>query len=185
MVLPAYASERYDTVQIALHWLTALLVVAAICLIWIDGYLPRGDLKTTLFFLHRSCGVTVLALTVLRLAWRLGHQAPPPPASLPLWQQSAARISHWLLYAILLVMPVTGFVSSAAQGHAVSVFFLFDLPLLPEDKPLAKLAGSIHVTLQWLVYALIVLHAVAALRHHFVLRDNVLRRMLRSRRISA
>jgi len=170
--------EQYDSVQIALHWLIALLIFAAILLIWIVGELPKGDLRTTLFFLHRSCGVTVLVLAVLRLAWRLVRGAPPPPADLPSWQRGAAVATHWLLYALIFVMPVTGFISSAAQGHAVSFFFLFDLPLLPEDKSLAKTAEAIHVTLQWVVYALILVHTGAALRHHFALRDDVLRRML-------
>ena len=170
--------DRYDSVQITLHWLTAALVIAAVVLIWVVELLPRGDLRTTIFFLHRSCGVTVLALAVIRLSWRLIHGAPPVPADLPEWQRIAAVATHWLLYGLIFVMPVTGFVSSAAQGHAVSFFFLFDLPLLPENKDLAKAAGAVHVTLQWAVYALILLHSAAALRHHIVLRDNVLRRML-------
>jgi cytochrome b561 len=178
MLPTARTSERYDTVQIALHWLTAALIIAAVCLIWTVHSLPRGDLSTTLFFLHRSCGITVLALTALRLLWRASHAVPPAPADVPAWQQRAGTITHWLLYALLLVMPVTGFIDGAANGHAVSFFFLFDLPLLPQNKPLADLAGAIHGTLQWAVYGLILLHTGAALRHHFILRDGVLRRIL-------
>jgi cytochrome b561 len=173
--------QRYDSIQIGLHWLTAALVAAAILLIWAVHQTPRGPLHTTLFFLHRSCGVTIFALTLLRLVWRASHQVPPPPASVPVWQQRAGTFAHWLLYTLLLVMPVTGFIDSAANGHAVSFFYLFNLPLLPENKPLAELSGDIHETLQWVVYALIVLHAAAALRHHFVLGDGVLRRMLPQR----
>lgn len=175
---PARQTEHYDAVQITLHWLIAALIVAAIGLIWTVQSLPKGDLQTTLFFLHRSCGVTILALAVLRLAWRLSHSVPPPPATLPAWQQRAATATHWLLYALLFVMPVTGYLSSALLGHPVTVFFLFDLPALGENKPYADIAGAIHATLQWAVYGLVALHAIAALRHHFVLRDSVLRRML-------
>jgi cytochrome b561 len=181
----ARPAERYDSVQIALHWLTAAFIVAAIGLIWTVNSLPKGDLRTTLFFLHRSCGVTILTLTVLRLAWRLGHHVPPPPAALPVWQQLAAVATHWLLYGLLLVMPVTGYLSSALRGHSVSVFFLFDLPALGDDTPFAEAAGAIHETLQWAVYGLILLHAAAALRHHLVLRDSVLRRMLPAGRAPA
>jgi cytochrome b561 len=181
MVPPGRRDERYDSIQIGLHWLTAALVIAAICLIWAVMLTPRGDLHTTLFFLHRSCGVSVFALTALRLGWRLIHGAPPPPASVPVWQQRAGSATHWLLYTLLIVMPITGFVDSAASGHAVSFFFLFDLPLLPENKPLADLFGDVHATLQWVVYGVIVLHTAAALRHHFVIGDGVLRRMLPGR----
>ncbi len=174
---------RYDSVQITLHWLTAAFFIAAVVLIWIVGELPRGDLRTTLFFIHRSCGVTVLGLAVIRLAWRLLRGAPPMPAELPEWQRIAAVATHWVLYALIFVMPVTGFISSAAGGHTVSFFFLFDLPQLPENKEFAKGAEAVHVTLQWLIYAVVLLHTIAALRHHFVLRDNVLRRMLLASRV--
>ena len=180
MVPPAHNSERYDPVLIGLHWLTVAFIVAAVCLIWTTGSLPKGALKTDLFFLHRSCGLAVFALTVFRLAWRSTHAVPPPPDSVAAWQQTVGRLTHWLLYALMLVMPVTGFVSSAALGHPVSVFFLFDLPPLPVNKPLAQLCGGTHETLQWALYVLVSVHAVAALGHHFVLGDGVLRRMLPS-----
>ncbi|MGB8841746.1 MAG: cytochrome b [Aliidongia sp.] len=171
-------AERYDAVQITLHWLTAGFVAAAICLIWAVHLTPRGPVHTALFFLHRSCGVTILGITIVRLFWRVGHGAPPPPDSIPVWQQQAATATHWLLYALLLIMPVTGFLDSASSGHAVSVFYLFDLPMLPENKQLADWAEAIHSTLQWVVYGSIVLHSGAALHHHFIVRDGVLRRML-------
>jgi len=181
MVPPARRNERYDSVQIGLHWLTAALVIAAICLIWGVKLTPRGDLHTNLLLLHRSCGVTVFVLAALRLVWRSTHAIPHPPTSVPAWQQLAGSATHWLLYALLIAMPITGFVNSAANGHVVSFFFLFDLPLLPENKPLAHLFGEVHETLQWVVYGVIVLHTAAALRHHFVIGDGVLRRMLPQR----
>jgi len=181
MALHARRNGRYDSVQIGLHWLTAALVIAAICLIWTVQLVPRGELRTTLLFLHRSCGVTIFVLAALRLSWRASHAVPPPPTGVPVWQQQAGSAVHWLLYALLIVMPVTGFIDAAANGHAVSYFFLFDLPLLPENKPLAHLAGTIHETLQWVVYGGIVLHTAAALRHHFIIGDSVLRRMLPQR----
>jgi cytochrome b561 len=171
-------SDRYDSVQIGLHWLISILIAIAIIDIWICNSLERGPLRTTLFFVHRSFGTTVFALSIVRLGWRLTHVVPPPPASIPSWQQRAGSATHWLLYALLFVMPITGYLSSALLGHTVSYFYLFDLPALAEDKPTAKLFGAIHETLQWAVYALIVLHAAAAFRHQFILGDGLLRRML-------
>jgi len=174
-------TDRYDPVQIGFHWLTAGLVVAGILLIWATSLTPRGPLHTNLFFLHRSFGLTIFVVTILRLIWRATHAAPPPPVTMPAWQSRAATAAHRLLYALLIIMPITGFIDGAAGGHPVSFFFLFDLPLLPQNKPLADLAGAIHGTLQWAVYGLVGLHAAAALRHHFVIGDGVLRRMLPQR----
>lgn len=173
-----YDGHRYDLVQIFLHWAISLLLVAAIVDIWIANSLERGELRTTLFFLHRSFGTTIFALTLVRLGWRLTHAVPPPPASVPVWQQQAGAATHWLLYALVLVMPITGYLSSALLGHPVTYFFLFDLPALPEMKPAAKSLGRIHELLQWAVYAIVALHAAAAFRHHFVLGDGLIRRML-------
>ena len=171
------AAQGYDHVQIALHWLTAALVVLAIGFIWAAG-LAKGPLHDTLFFIHRSFGMTIFVVTAFRLAWRATHPVPPPPDTIPPWQRFAATATHWLLYALLIGMPITGFVSSAARGHAVTWFFLLDVPRLPQNKPLAELAETIHATFQWVVYGFVTLHAGAALRHHFVIRDGVLRRML-------
>ena len=171
------AGQGYDGVQIALHWLIAALVVLAIGFIWSAG-LADGPLHNTLFFIHRSFGMTIFVVTAFRLTWRTTHAAPPPPDTIPAWQRFAATATHWLLYALLVIMPITGFTASASRGHPVTWFFLFDVPALPENKPLAQLAETIHVTLQWAIYGLVTLHAGAALRHHFVIKDGVLRRML-------
>lgn len=177
LVTESRAGQGYDRVQIALHWLTAALVVLAIGFIWAADLAER-ELHNTLFFIHRSFGMTIFVVTAVRLAWRATHPAPAPPDTIPAWQRVAATATHWLLYALLIVMPITGFIASAARGHAVTWFFLFDVPALPQNKPLAELAHTIHVTLQWAIYGLVTLHAGAALRHHLVIKDGVLRRML-------
>jgi cytochrome b561 len=173
--------ERYDASLIGLHWLTAGLVISAICLIWSVHLTPRGPLHTTLLVFHRSCGVATFAATILRLALRAARPVPPAHDGVPAWQKRAATFSHWLLYALLLTMPVTGFVDSASSGHAVQVFYLFTLPLLPENRALADFSGDIHSTLEWVVYGIIALHSAAALYHHFYLGDNTLTRMLPQR----
>jgi cytochrome b561 len=95
------------------------------------------------------------------------------------WQRWLAAGTHWLLYGLILAMPIAGYLSTTATGHAVSFFYLFDLPrLIAPDPALARLAGRTHRSLQWAIYLLVSLHGAAALAHHFVLKDNVLRRML-------
>lgn len=170
---------RYGSVAITFHWITAMLIVLAVLFIWGVMLTPKGPLHTNLLVIHRSLGTTILAVAVARLAWRLTHRAPPSPASIPAWQQWAANATHWLLYALLFVMPLSGYTSSAADQHVVSFFYLFDLPqLVPTNHALADAADVVHGTLQWVVYLLISMHAGAALHHHFIVKDNVLRRML-------
>lgn len=165
--------ERYDAAAIFFHWASVALVLAAILFGWAVRLTP------TLLTIHRSLGISALAMTVLRLVWRATHPAPPLPGSLRRWQQWLAAGTHWLLYGLLFAMPVTGYVATTAGNHPASFFYLFALPhLIAPDPVLAGLAYRTHVTLQWALYALVGLHAAAALGHHFVIKDNVLRRIL-------
>jgi cytochrome b561 len=173
-------SERcYGSTAIFFHWLTAGLIALTLPVIWTVFALPDGPLKDRLLVVHRSLGVIILFVVVLRLLWRAFHPAPPLPDELPAWERRAARISHWLIYALLIAMPVTGYVSSAAIGHPISFFGVIELPqLVPTDRPLFLLTDKIHLRLQWALYGLLLLHVGAALRHHFRLRNDVLRGML-------
>jgi cytochrome b561 len=171
--------ERYGPVAIALHWATAALILAAILFAWIVLLTPKGALHDNLLTIHRSFGVSVFTVAALRILWRVTHRAPRPPRSLPRWQRWTAAGTHWLLYGLLFAMPIAGYVFMNATDKAVSFFYLFDLPrLVAPDPALAKLAGRTHESLQWAIYFFVGLHAAAALRHHFVIKDNVLRRML-------
>ncbi len=176
----AEPERRYNPTAQALHWITALLMFIVVPLAWVMVALPDdapwGD---TLFTLHKSVGLTILAIVAFRLAWRATHPAPPEPSSLAQWERAAARLSHWLLYLILVGMPVSGYVMSAANGHVGTLFGLFPLPDLPKSKPVSHAAHWVHVaTGQWAVYALIVLHLTATVWHVVVRRDAVLGRML-------
>ena len=163
----------------AFHWLTVALLLLIIPMGLIMGGLPRGTLQNTLFITHESLGLTVLALTLARLLWRLGHPPPPPSRYLSELQHLASGSVHMLLYAILIVMPVTGYLFVTLSGIDLSYFGIVHVPALAEpDKPLGKTFGAVHITLQWAIYALAAMHIGAALHHYFVRHNDVLARML-------
>ncbi len=166
---------RYNAVSQALHWLTAVLVIALLAIgFFIDSF---GQHRGTAIALHQSLGITVLGVVMLRLLWRVRHKAPP--LLLPAAQRLVASMSHTTLYVLLLVMPLLGWGMGAAFGKSVQWFNLVPLPTFATpNRALGVLCKHWHATLAWALLALIVLHTLAALYHHFICRDNVLRRML-------
>jgi cytochrome b561 len=144
--------------------------------------LPNSLTKFEIYALHKSFGITVLALTMVRLLWRLFAGAPAPPPGMPNWQRLAAGLSHGALYLLLLLMPLSGWLYHSASGavpRQLEWFKLFPLPSLSErDSDVAEFAISMH---EWLFIALAVIvtvHALAALKHHYLDRDRTLARML-------
>jgi cytochrome b561 len=129
---------------------------------------------------HKAIGITVLALTVLRVAWRLVHRPPPLPAFTPAWERGVAHATHWTLYVLLLVMPLSGWamVSGPEGRRPLTWLGVADLPYLPVSGATAGAGHEAHELLGWLMLALVVLHVAAALRHHLILRDSILLRML-------
>ena len=178
----AAALPRYTRTAQALHWLTALLVAAVLPLAWIAVNLAKEDpAKPVVFQFHKSVGLTILALMVLRLVWRALH--PPPPDDVePAGLALIGRINHWLLYAVFLLMPVSGFLLSAYNGSTTQFFYLFPIPGFAKDKALHEAFEAVHVAGQFAVYALLGLHVAAALWHAAIRRDAVLARMLPARR---
>jgi cytochrome b561 len=177
---------RYDGVAIALHWLTALAILGLICMGLIMTDLPRGSaLQFTLFQLHKSVGVTVLGLTLLRLLWRLAHRPPPLPEEMPAWEKLAAHAGHIGLYLLLFGMPLSGWalVSASPLNIPTVLYGVIPWPHLPilstlaNKKPVAEVFEGLHSAAAWILIALVLVHAGAALRHHFLLKDDVLRRM--------
>jgi len=170
----------WGTVSMLLHWLVVLLVLVAATLGLVMDEMPNSMTKLRVFALHKSLGITVLALMLLRLAWRLlGGR----PAALPMarWQAFSASVTHWLLYAVLLAMPLSGWLYNSASNFPLQWFGLFNLPALVErDRDIREWAHDAHETLFWVIVALVALHAAAALWHHLVLRDATLERMLPS-----
>ena len=162
-----------------MHWLTALLLVAGATLGLSMVELPLSRQKLQWYAWHKWIGITIFLLTCARLAWRMGHPAPGQPESIPGWQRSAAWIAHAALYALLLLIPLSGWLDSSAAGVQVVYLGLFPLPdLVAKDKALADVLRATHVALNFTLLCLVCVHSAAALWHHFVDRDGVLKRML-------
>lgn len=170
---------RYGIVAQALHWLIAALIVTMFGLGWYMSGLPLGQRKFDLYQLHKSLGITILMLAVVRLLWRLINPAPPLPAHLQPWERTAAHVNHALLYAMLFVQPMIGFLQSNAANFPVVWWGVIRLPaVLGTDEALAEALVEVHEWGSRVILVLVLLHVGAALRHHFILKDDVLRRML-------
>jgi cytochrome b561 len=174
-------TDRYTRTAIALHWTVTALVITALGMGWIMTDMARTPLRLEVFDWHKWIGVTVLTLFFVRALWRLTH---PAPAMLPMpaWQRQTARLVHGLLYLMLLVQPITGWIYSNASGRPIVYLGLIPLPnLVDKDKALAHLFREIHSDGGVVLATLVGLHVLAALKHHFIDRDDTLRRMLRWR----
>jgi cytochrome b561 len=180
----AAPAESYDRIAKAVHWTTLLFIAGVYAAVWASHAAGSKEQSALLVQLHRSIGVTIFALTLFRLAWRWTARIPPLPAELPLLQKVAARATEYVLYLLLLLQPALGLLNTNARGRRVDFYGLGELPpVVGPDKILAKQAMVAHELVAYLLVAFVVLHALAALFHHFVRRDNVLNAMLPGRRL--
>jgi len=165
-----------------LHWTVAVLVLAQIGLGWVAKSWHLSPTKLDLFVWHKSIGLLILLLMAVRVGWRSINVTPSMPAGMATLEKRAARASHALLYILLLVMPVTGWIINSAANIPFRIFWLIPLPaIVPPDKPFADAMAGVHLALFVVLAALLAVHTGAALRHHFVKRNNVLTRMLPGR----
>ena len=183
------ALERYNAVAMSLHWLIAALLIANIGLAWYFNTLT-GLPKIPPTQLHKSIGITVLLLSLIRLGWRLANPPPALPTAVQGWERWAARATYALFYVVMIGLPLSGWAMvSASKFIHVYPITLFGVIQWPAIGPLTTLAdprmrqahhlfGLAHGLLGKLAYALIVLHVLAALRHQFIKRDEILARML-------
>ena len=172
-------NARYTPAAIALHWIVAALILANLALGLYTVGLPLSPQKLRYFSFHKWIGVTVFILAAARLSWRLGHPVPELPEAMPLWERRAAHATHVLLYFLFFAAPLTGWLFSSASGFQTVYLGMIPLPdLLSKDKALADALRLAHKSINFTMAALIVLHTAAALKHHFVDKDDVLRRML-------
>jgi cytochrome b561 len=161
------------------HWLIAALIFVQIALGLAAVNWPLSPTKLNLFFWHKSIGVTILLLVALRLLWRFANSTPALPADMPNWEKHAARASHFLLYVSMIGLPVSGWVLSSASGVPFQIFWTVPLPaIVAVDNETAELAKQMHHAFVFLLVPLLITHIGAALRHHYVKHDDVLRRML-------
>jgi cytochrome b561 len=174
------APDQYGIVAQGFHWLTVVLVIAAWLLGTFDDVLPRGPAHAAGLFVHISAGIAIVALLVARFAWRLGDP-PPPAAKTPfgVWGDRASQVVHYTLYVLLAAVAVAGVLVQFARGNALPLFGLFEIASpWTADRSLARSMKEVHEVLANALVILAVLHAAAALAHHWLLRDRTLVRML-------
>jgi cytochrome b561 len=173
--------RNYTRTAVTLHWAIAGFIACAFTLGLVVSDLPFSPQKLKWEAYHKWLGVTVLALVLLRALWRLSHRPPQPPP-MPAWQQFGAKLTHGLMYTLMFVIPFSGWLFSSATGYKVVYLGLVPLPdLVHKNKLLAEALGDVHESLAWLMFYMLLLHVAAALKHHFLDRDDTLRRMLRWR----
>ena len=177
----------YNRVAKILHWLIAAAIIGMLILGWVmaDDDMPNGLAKFAMFQWHKSIGITILALSLFRLVWRLINPPPSLPQDLPKWQRISAQIAYIGFYFLMLAMPFSGWALNSATPYKITLYGLIPLPNLPiipslpdEAKHAWKgIFAESHETMAYILAALIFLHIGAALKHHFIRRDDMLLRM--------
>jgi cytochrome b561 len=171
--------DRFGLVARTFHWLIFLLLIGSFTIAWSMVDLPLGIQKLKFYSWHKWVGATVFLVVLLRLAWRLVNHVPAAPPGTPGWQRLGAGVSHFLLYAILIVMPLTGWIMSSMKNLPLVYLGLIEIPSpFGVNQKWAGILAEVHETLALILLVLVGIHVLAALYHHFVRRDDVLRRML-------
>jgi cytochrome b561 len=177
------STTRYTSTAIALHWILGCSIAAVFCVGLYMADLPFSPQKLRLLNWHKWAGVSILMLSVVRLLWRLTHRPPALPKdvtqAMPAWQHTAHSLTHSGLYMLFFTVPMIGWAYSSAAGFPIVLFGQIPLPdFVSPDKALAALIRPWHQISAWTLAALVVLHVAGALKHQFIDRDSLLRRML-------
>jgi cytochrome b561 len=180
MTTTAATNGGYSRVAIGLHWIIALMIFASfgvgLYMTDIPGFTPT---KLKLYSWHKWAGVSIFVIAALRVLWRLTHDAPPVTSSTPEWQRKSAHMAHVLLYILIIVIPITGYLLTSAAGIPVVYLGLWQLPsLLGENEALKALFTTVHAWLNYLMAAIVAIHAAAAIKHQYIDRDGTLARMI-------
>jgi cytochrome b561 len=176
-------SANYHPISKTLHWTMSVLIIGLLALGLYMHELPLSPQKLQLYSWHKWFGVTVFMLVWLRLAWRIAHPAPPPPAALSPILQTIARATHGVLYGLMVLIPLSGWLMSSAKGFQTVWFGVLPIPdLVSRNKDLGELLQEVHEGLNAALMLTLSGHVVAALWHHFVLKDDTLRRMTTGKR---
>lgn len=175
------SAQRYSRGAIVLHWLIAMLIMLNFAAAWIAEDMPKAE-KMQMMGNHKAIGISILVLTVVRIVWRLMHKAPPMVDTLKAWEAALAKVTHGVLYLLMLAIPFSGWAMSSAysKGEPVPFFGLFGVPALPvgTDKPTIGMFHEIHEITANLMILLFVIHVAAALKHHLIDKDRTMRRMV-------
>ncbi len=172
-------SAHYTKTAKGLHWLMAVLFFGMLGLGFYMQGLPLSPDKLKLYSWHKWIGVTVFLLALFRIAWRVTHQPPALPSSMPRLMQIAAHAGHHMLYMLMFLIPLSGWLMSSAKGFQTVWFGILPIPdLLEKNKLLGDLLQTVHVSLNYLFIAVLIGHIGAALKHHFIDKDDILTRML-------
>ena len=173
------SADAYGALAKFLHWSIVLLIIAQYLIIEAADEMPKGPAKFAQIDLHKSVGMTVLILAVIRIVWRVANRGAPTPVPMPRGQQIAAAAGHGLLYLLILALPITGWAMSSAANYPVTLFGWFQFPaIVGTNHDLHETLEEVHEFVFNTVFVVATLHAVAALYHHFVMKDSSLRRML-------
>ena len=180
------SSPYYTRTAQMLHWIMAIIFIAA----WLIGFYSGnflsydvdGSFKGQVISLHKNIATTIIFLVVIRLFWRYTHPAPQLPDSMSATMKVLAHLGHLALYLMLLALPIPGWLFSWSAGHPAPVLYLFEIPRLVQDNPeLLAIVKPVHIYLSWFAGFLVIGHLVAALKHHFIDKDNVLKSMTRQK----
>ena len=172
-------TDHYPATSKLLHWLVAICVLTTAPVAITMTRLSEGLTRDTLYNFHKSLGLLILVLMILRLINRLAVGAPIPEPGIERWQKTVSSAVHTSFYVLLVAMPIVGYIANSAYGAPTPFFGLFDLPpIVDKNETLSTPLFTIHRLVGWLVIILVLIHVSAALYHHFVRRDNVLQRML-------
>lgn len=172
--------ESYSGLMKLYHWLVALLVLAQILVGFFRGYIAEQSVRTNLMMLHKSFGLTLVVVSLLFMICGIFSRKPMWPQAMPAWKRFCARVVHTLLYLITFVMAVSGWCMSTAAGYTPSWFGFVSIaaPWVPQSKPLAHVFSTVHSCCAWVLVVLVGIHLLAALKHQFLERDHILRRMM-------
>jgi cytochrome b561 len=179
-------AAQYTGTAKVLHWLMALLIIGLFALGQYMSDLSMSPRKLQLYSWHKWVGVTVFFLLLVRVGWRITHQPPALPEQMSKYQRLASHVGHAALYLLMLAIPISGWLMSSAKGYQTVWFGVLPIPdLLGKDKQLGDILAELHGALNGLLMFILAVHVLAALKHHFIDRDNILRRILPSSKASS